>query len=128
MGEEAGRRRRWGLARNTHALQRVECGRLPVYPHQLREAGAAPLISFSRAVLFPLMLRNGKFSSGGVSPGVRDPGRHRRSCTAAQGDSALLAVRPTPDCTANAFWHAVEHAAGRRIVHAYFGALPLLMG
>jgi hypothetical protein len=85
--------------------------------------------ALSRAVLIPLLLRRGAFPAGGVSPDELDPHRMRRfSPDAASRPSALRAVQKLSNEAAAAFRDAAEHAPSRRVVHAYFGGLPLLTG
>jgi hypothetical protein len=96
---------------------------------QMRKQRSALVSALSRAVLIPLILHRGGFPRGGASPDELDPIRHRQfAATVSQRDSALMAVEQISDRTALAFRNAAAAAPERRIVHAYFGGLPLLVG
>ncbi len=96
---------------------------------QMQVQRPALVSALSRAILIPSLLRRGSFPSGGSSPVELDPLHHQQfGAVTAVRESALVALQRASNRTTTAFRRAVEHAPERRIVHAYFGKLPLLTG
>jgi hypothetical protein len=123
--------RTWTIAEElSHVLLALDFGaRAAEGTMQMREQRPALVSALSRAVLIPILLRSGRFPSGGVSPSEVDPMRHRQfSVAAGHRDSALLAFEQGSERTEDAFRQAAEQVPARRIIHPYFGGLQLLTG
>jgi hypothetical protein len=90
---------------------------------------SALVSTLSRTLLIPLLLRRGAFPTGGVSPDELDPRRQPQfAAQVSTRESALAALVQASEAAAQAFRAAATEAPTRRIVHAYFGGLPLLTG